>query len=176
MKFSLLLVALVAVASSMLTMVFAETVQPVMFSDCDNSTADIAAEALDYYADNLFHAMNPSSGFVDPGYPVEGRNINSYSYHFRERALETDAMSGQGRDLLKFSTCPRSCNAHPGIPVCRALNCRTGGGRRLWEQREIADSNQYFTTDDLLAHMNIRAGQLAITLGCQVSVYIMNVE
>ena len=169
-------------------MVNAETIQPLMFSDCDNITAEAAAVDMNTYANSIFPKTNPGSGYVSPGSIVADGNITFYGSHRRERAAKEEAVAADeeydfegDRDLeerLLFSTCPPSCNKHPNIPVCIALNCVTGGGRRR-DQALSSDSyyqGQVFTLSSLIKMLNVKAGQLSLTYGCQISLFISTVD
>lgn len=188
LKFNVFVLLLsVSLSCKLLCMVSAETIQPLMFSDCDNSTAAAAAEDMNAYINSLIPKTNPGSGYVYPGNRVSNNNINFYGHHWRGRALReaavADAQENEStgdRDLeersLGFSTCPNSCNKHPNIPVCIALNCVTGGGRRREQYSNSYYQGQYFSLNSLIQKMNIKAGQLSLTYGCQVSLFIDTID
>jgi len=156
----------------------ADTIQPLLFTNCENSTAEIVAENLDAYGDSLFAAMNPASGYVVPGDQVTPGNITQY--RVRERSLQEvegemqHAYLDDEGDRRLFGVCPKECANQPGIPVCRALKCRTvtTTGRRL--QTDADD--KYFSLNVLSEKLNMRASELTLTYGCQISLFIVEID
>ena len=61
-------------------MVSAETIQPLMFSDCDNSTAAAAAEDMNAYINSLIPKTTVDADFFLP-------SLGPLSTHFLERRL-----------------------------------------------------------------------------------------
>jgi len=183
----LVLLLSISLSCKLFWVVSAETIQPLLFSDCDNATAEAASVDMNSYINSLIPKTNPGSGYVNPGYRVSQSNINYYVHHWRGRALreapvadvQENELTGD-RDLeersLRFSTCPTSCNKHPNIPVCIALNCVTGGGRRREQYSNNYYQGQYFSLNSLIQKMNIKAGQLSLTYGCQIALFIDTID
>ena len=180
MRFRFLLLCLAFLVCQTVTATSsADTIQPLLFTNCDNSTAEIVAENLDAYGDSLFAAMNPGSGYVVPGAQVTPGNTTIYN-RVRERSLQEGEGAVQYSNLADererrlFGVCPKECANQPGIPVCRALKCRTGTttGRRL--QQDADDT--YFSLNVLTEKLNMRASELSLTYGCQISLFIVEID
>lgn len=170
MKITLSLLFLVAVVAwSTILSVSAETIQPILLSDCDNSTAEAISAAMDAYVDTLLESTNPGCGSVQPGDEVEGSNMTMNRVRDRSLQEKYEYIDEDEEARRLFAICPKSCQRFPGIPVCRALKCRTASGtagRRLQQ-------NGQFTTNRLVEKLNMRASQLSLAYGCQVSLFIM---
>ena len=170
MKITLSLLFLVAVAAwSTILLVSAETIQPILLSDCGNATAEAVAAAMDAYVDTLLESTNPGCGSVQPGEKVEGSNITMNRVRDRSLQDQYEYIDEDEEARRLFSICPKSCQRFPGIPVCRALKCRTASGtagRRLQQ-------NGQFTPNRLVEKLNMKASQLSLVYRCQISLFIM---
>lgn len=154
------------------------TVQPILYTDCDNTTADAAAADIDNYADSIFSSYNPGTGYYTPG-----QNLNQNNWH----------RYGGHRDRELFSVCPKNCDKPANVPLCRALKCRSSSGRRRLTKKEKRrlrklgngrDQNprsyssysgpnySVFYLNKLIQKLNVKAGQLSLSYGCQLTLYI----
>lgn len=209
-KFLLMAQGTLAVVLLMLSRSVAEVVQPIMITDCENSTVPNAEVVMNYFADVVFNMLQPDASSYAPGdaLPSFGSSNTAYPSDFptispgdllgapsslptiqptpstvnrrklggSEHATSKEkAPENAERKLI--STCPRNCNSPSNRAICRALNCKgTGGGRRLQMQGTWEPPSTGFPLDQLVQQLNQNAGQVSITWGCQVTIFINQIQ
>jgi hypothetical protein len=140
MKFqALLLLTSLALAS-------ASVVQPVIFSDCNDTVFDSAVfPDMLLEAQQIFESAYPESVSSEPGDETND-----------SRRLEA---GGERR----LGVCPKNCNRPRNINKCRRLRCYSSSGRRRLTEWSLASLSQ---------QLNQKADIIGQEKKCQIIIFV----
>jgi hypothetical protein len=146
MKFqALLLLTSLALAS-------ASVVQPVIFSDCNDTVFDSAVfPDMLLEAQQIFESAYPESVSSEPGAETNDSR--------RLEAGDPKMQHGERR----LGVCPKNCNRPKNINKCRRLRCYSSSGRRRLTEFVLASLSQ---------QLNQKADIIGQEKKCQIIIFV----
>jgi hypothetical protein len=146
MKFqALLLLTSLALASG-------SVVQPVIFSDCNDTVFDSAVfPDMLYEAQQIFESAYPESVASEPGDETNDSR--------RLEAGDPKMRHGERR----LGVCPKNCNRPRNINKCRRLNCYSSSGRRRLTEWSLSSLSQ---------QLNQKADIIGQNYTCQIIIFV----